>query len=96
MAGTWGAQVSDTPETNRADRHLRPDAPASLHTHIDERDPFFSDGNNSSTPAGTHHAPAGASPATISYSLSALASRTRWLQWPDDEGGPPSTLVGSY
>jgi len=50
--------------------HPRPDATASLHTRIDERDPWanglFSHGNDSYVPTGTHHAPAGAGPATLS------------------------------
>ena len=58
-------------ETDRTDYlHPLPDAAASLHTRIDERDPWAnglcSGGNDSSAPTGTHHAPAGAGPATLS------------------------------
>ena len=57
-------------EADRTDYHPRPDATASLHTRIDERDLWAnglcSEGNNSSAPTGTHYAPAGAGQATLS------------------------------
>ena len=61
MAGT--RLCSGFLEADRADYQLsRPDATASLHTRLDERD---SDGNDGYVPTSPQHAPAGVGQATL-------------------------------